>query len=73
MFMDMGMGARLGGTARYGNSPAPSSATEAAYGVGSAPPAPRSGLHPFTTVGASFWLGVGGAVFLVLVYRSLPG
>jgi hypothetical protein len=58
---------------RYGNAPSPSNATEAAFGVGSAPPSPRGGLHPGNTAGFAFWTGVGATVFLVLLYRSLPG
>lgn len=73
LFMDMGMGTRAAPQARYGNAPAPSSATEAAYGVGSAPPQSFSGLSPAGPVGAAFWFGVGGLVFLVVIYRSLPG
>lgn len=73
IFMNVMGNATAAPQARYGNAPAPSTATEAAYGVGSAPPNPRAGLHPGGPTGMAFWTGVAGVAFLLFVYRSLPG
>lgn len=71
--LDMGMGVRAAPQARYGSDPSPSSATEAAYGTQGAPSYRGSGLAPTGVAGAAFWTGVAGFVFLLVLYRSLPG
>ncbi len=73
MFMDMGLGVRAAPQARYGSDPAPSSATEAAYGTANAPRYGGFGLMPTDVSGVAFWTGVAGFVFLVVLYHSLPG
>lgn len=59
--------------ARYGNAAAPTSATEAAFGPAAAPSNAGFDLMPNGPGGLAVWAGIGGLVFLVLLYRSLPG
>ena len=66
-----GIDAMSGPQARYGSASAPTTATEAAFGTANAPTG--SGLHPGSPGGLALWAGLGGVVFLLLVYRSLPG
>jgi hypothetical protein len=73
MFMDMGLGVRAAPQARYGSDPAPATATQAAYGTQGAPAGGASSLSPMGVPGAAFWTGFAGFVFLLLLYRSLPG
>jgi len=65
-------GASGGQPTRFGNTPSPSSATEAAFGTGVVPNA-NAGLTPTAPVGLAFWTGVIAVVGLVIIYRSLPG
>jgi hypothetical protein len=79
LFFDMGLGGGAGSDVaygdgpRYGNNPAPSTASQAAYGSGGAPVNPQAGLSPATPTGLMFAVGVASFVALVLMYRSLPG
>lgn len=59
--------------ARYGTSPQPMTATEAAFGPANEPAGAASALNPGGPGGLALWAGIGGVVFLYLVYRSLPG
>lgn len=56
-----------------GSTPKPTTATEAAFGPAAAPSPGVSSLTPTTPGGLAFWAGVGGALFLVAIYYSLPG
>lgn len=66
-----GLDVASGPQARYGNAANPTTATEAAFGTANAPQG--SGLHPGTPGGLAFWAGIGGVVFLLVLYKSLPG
>ena len=68
-----GLDVASGPAARYGNVPAPTSSTEAAFGTANGPSAPMSALSPANPGGLAFWVGVVGVAGLVLLYRSLPG
>lgn len=68
-----GLDVAAGPQARYGSAANPSSATAAAFGESVAASSPAAGLHPGSPGGLALWAGIGGVVFLVLIYRSLPG
>ena len=68
-----GLDVATGPTSRYGSVPAPTSASEAAYGPANGPSTPAAGAMPTNPGGLALWAGIGGVVFLILVYRSLPG
>jgi hypothetical protein len=71
--MRMGGSARAGAQARYGNSPAPTTATEAAYGTALAPSGGLSSLlMPNDATGVALWVGVAGLAWLLFLYYSLP-
>lgn len=75
VFMDMGLGgADTVGVAmpRYGSSPAPSNATEAAFGAGVAVGPRLGGLHPGTPAGFIFWVAIGSTALLAFLYVTAP-
>lgn len=72
----LNLGANVGARAQayYGGSPAPQTATEAAFGPGLAPaPGAASVLSPTHPAGIAFWVGIIGVAGLLAVYYSLPG
>jgi hypothetical protein len=74
--LSLGAGAQVragAGAPMWGSSPAPTTATEAAYGTAAAPSAATSSLTPTNPAGLAFWIGIAGVTFLVGVYYSLPG
>jgi len=73
--LQLGVGAnvRTGAQPSYTSSPAPTTATEAAFGPGASMAPAVAGLAPNTPAGLAVWVGIGGLVLLVAVYFSLPG
>lgn len=65
--------ARVGANARYGNTPAPTTAGEAAYGTALNTAPASAALTPAEPGGLAFWLGVAGIALLGGLYWSLPG
>jgi hypothetical protein len=68
-----GLDVASGPQPRYGNAASPTSVQEAAFGTANSPDSPMMGLHPANPGALAFWIGVAGTVFLVVLYRSLPG
>ena len=58
----------------YGSMAAPSTVSEAAYGIGATTPAPTTKglLMPSNGFGLAFWSGVVATGLLVLIRKSLP-
>lgn len=70
--LQLGIGAQARTTA-LGGTPPPTTATQAAFGPAATPAVGSSALAPNDVGGLAFWVGVGGVVFLLAVYYSLPG
>lgn len=72
--LQLGAGAqvRARGSYSYGDAPTPTTATEAAFGTANAPASSGAALSPSHPAGMTFWAGVAGVAFLLLVYYSLP-
>lgn len=68
-----GLDVAAGPQGRYGNRAAPTSASEAAFGPVNMPANTGASLMPTNPGSLALWAGVGGVIFLILVYRSLPG
>lgn len=68
-----GLDVMSGPAPRYGNAAAPVTAQEAAFGTANSPSSPAMALHPANPGALAFWIGVTGTVFLIVLYRSLPG
>lgn len=73
--LNLGIGAqaRAQAQARYGSNPAPTTASEAAYGSAPDVASSRGALAPSHPAGVALWVGLGGAAFLIALYWSLPG
>ena len=73
--LDLGAGAtvRAGSQSRYGNSPAPTTASAAAFGTANDVNASTAALTPSTGPGLAFWTGAVGVAGLLFIYYSLPG
>jgi len=73
--LDLGAGAtvRAGSQSRYGNAPAPTTASAAAYGTANDVSSPTSALSPTQGTGLAFWTGAVGVAGLLCIYYSLPG
>lgn len=64
---------RAGTQARYGNSPAPTTASAAAFGTALEPANAQTALAPTDPAGLAFWVGAAGVAGLLFIYYSLPG
>lgn len=72
--LNLGVGGRAAGRARYTPDPPPRSATQAAYGTAGQqkPESTVSVLSPGRSFGLAFWVQVGAVVLLVVIRQSLP-
>lgn len=73
--LSLGAGAqvRARGNLSYADQPAPTTATQAAFGTEAAPAqSSLSAMAPTHPAGITLWAGVFGIGFLLLVYYSLP-
>lgn len=73
--LNLGVGANVRGRAQAfgGNSPPPTTATQAAFGSAVAPSAGVSSFMPNTPGGLSVIIGLAGLALLAFTYWSLPG
>lgn len=72
--LNLGVGGRVAGRARYAPDPPPRSATQAAYGPGGQqkPDSTVSILSPGRSFGIAFWTQVGALALLIAIRQSLP-
>lgn len=62
-----------GGTVRAGSAPAPTTASEAAYGTSVAPSAGGATWLSPDAGSIAVWVGLAGVITLAVLYYSLPG
>lgn len=67
-------GVIAGSSPQYGSMSAPSSVSEAAFGIGGTAPTPntKSILTPNDGFGVAFWVGAAAIGLMVLIRKSLP-